>query len=84
MISKGDECYIKLDEKSTGQFFGKCPIDKYPDHSIEPVSDSSRYFVLRLVNEQTGRSASVGIGFVDRSDSFDLNVALQDHFKYDY
>lgn len=38
--------------------------------------------MLKLVNEQTSRNAFVGIGFVDRSDSFDLNVALQDYFKY--
>ncbi|XP_046917438.2 uncharacterized protein LOC124497803 [Dermatophagoides farinae] len=81
LIAKGDDCFIKLDEKSTGQFFGKCPVDKYPGMAIESVSDSSRYFVLRLVNEQTNRTAFVGIGFIDRSDSFDLNVALQDHFK---
>lgn len=30
----------------------------------------------------TGRSAFIGVGFGDRSDSFDLNVALQDHFKW--
>ena len=29
----------------------------------------------------TGRHAFIGIGFADRGDSFDLIVALQDHFK---
>ena len=28
-----------------------------------------------------GRNAFIGIGFADRGDAFDLNVALQDHFK---
>ena len=81
MIAVGKKCFIKLDEKNTGQFFGQCPIESYSSDAVEPVSDSSRYFVLKLVNEDSGRSAFVGIGFIDRSDSFDLNVALQDHFK---
>ena len=42
--------------------------------------DLPRYFVIKIVDDN-GRSAFIGIGFSDRSDSFDLNVALQDHFK---
>lgn len=68
-------------------------MDQYPGPAIETVKDSSRYFVIRLRND-TGQTAFVGCGFADRSDSFDLNVALQvfflfpvkkliqDHFKY--
>lgn len=48
---------------------------------MESVSDSSRYFVIKIKNPNDGRSAFIGIGFEDRSDSFDLNVSLQDHFK---
>ncbi|KAK9871823.1 hypothetical protein WA026_014279 [Henosepilachna vigintioctopunctata] len=81
LISKGDECSIKLEDKTTGELFAKCPIESYPGVSIESVSDSSRYFVLRI-QDDNGRTAFIGVGFGDRSDSFDLNVALQDHFKW--
>lgn len=45
---------------------------KYPSKHIS----SERYLAI------SGRSAYIGLGFGDRSDSFDLNVALQDHFKW--
>ncbi|KAI8437768.1 hypothetical protein MSG28_012001 [Choristoneura fumiferana] len=38
--------------------------------------------VMKLEDKTSGRSAYIGLGFGDRSDSFDLNVALQDHFKW--
>ncbi|CAL4069096.1 unnamed protein product [Meganyctiphanes norvegica] len=81
LVSKKNECIMKLEDKITGELFAKSPIDKYPGLAIESVSDSSRYFVIRL-QEEDGRSAFIGLGFGDRSDSFDLNVALQDHFKW--
>ncbi|XP_076243154.1 NECAP-like protein CG9132 [Calliopsis andreniformis] len=81
LVSQGDLIAIKLEDKVTGELFAKCPIDKYPGIAVEPVTDSSRYFVLRI-QDDNGRSAFIGVGFTDRSDSFDLNVALQDHFKW--
>lgn len=81
MVSKGPALEVKLEDKTTGQLYAKCPIEAYPGVAIESVSDSSRYFVLRI-QDDNGRSAFIGIGFGDRSDSFDMNVALQDHFKW--
>ncbi|XP_045474214.1 NECAP-like protein CG9132 [Harmonia axyridis] len=81
LVSQGDQCSIKLEDKNSGELFAKCPIENYPGVAIEAVSDSSRYFVLRI-QDDNGRTAFIGIGFGDRSDSFDLNVALQDHFKW--
>lgn len=81
VYTKGKDCVLKLEDKVTGELFAKCPIDKYPGIAVESVMDSSRYFVIRLQND-SGRAAFIGIGFADRGDSFDLNVALQDHFKW--
>ncbi|XP_055593460.1 NECAP-like protein CG9132 [Uranotaenia lowii] len=81
MVSKGKTLALKLEDKNSGALFANCPIESYPGVAIESVSDSSRYFVLRI-QDDNGRNAFIGLGFGDRSDSFDLNVALQDHFKW--
>ena len=81
LLAKGTECILKLEDKVSGELFAKCPVDQYPGIAIEAVSDSSRYFVVRI-QDDSGRAAFIGVGFADRSDSFDLNVALQDHFKW--
>ncbi|VDN82274.1 unnamed protein product [Brugia pahangi] len=81
LVAIGNKLELRLEDKVSGQLFAKCPVDEYPGLSIEPVLDSSRYFVVRLKNDN-GQTAFIGLGFADRSDSFDLNVALQGHFKY--
>ncbi|XP_070560551.1 adaptin ear-binding coat-associated protein 2-like isoform X2 [Ptychodera flava] len=81
VVAKGNDCIIKLEDKTSGELFAKCPVDAYPGIAVEAVMDSSRYFVIRLMDEN-GRTAFIGIGFADRGDSFDFNVALQDHFKW--
>jgi adaptin ear-binding coat-associated protein 1/2 len=81
MVLRGTQLSIKLEDKTNGALFANCPVEAYPGVAIESVSDSSRYFVLRI-QDDNGRSAFIGLGFGDRSDSFDMNVALQDHFKW--
>lgn len=81
LVAIGKRLELRLEDKSTGALYAKCPIEAFPGVCIEPVTDSSRYFVIRLKND-AGQTAFVGCGFADRGDSFDLNVALQDHFKY--
>jgi hypothetical protein len=81
ILSKGDKCLIRLEDRNTGAHFATCPIESYPSMAVENVEDSTRYFVIRVQNEN-GQQAFLGLGFSDRSDSFDFNVALQDHFKY--
>ncbi len=81
IVSQGTKCIIKLEDKNSGELFAACPVEEYPSLAVESVSDSARYFVIRI-KDDSGRTAFIGMGFVDRSDSFDFNVALQDHFKY--
>lgn len=76
MVTKGNALMVKLEDKISGQLYANCPIEAYPGVAIESVSDSSRYFVLRIMDD-SGRTAFIGLGFGDRSDSFDMNVALQ-------
>ncbi|ODN06247.1 hypothetical protein Ocin01_00426 [Orchesella cincta] len=80
LVHKGSRCIAKLEDKITGALFAQAPIDEYPGPAVEPVSDSSRYFVLRI-QDDNGRNAFIGCGYADRSQAFDLQVTLQDHFK---
>ncbi|XP_029919921.1 adaptin ear-binding coat-associated protein 1 isoform X2 [Myripristis murdjan] len=81
ITAKGKVAFIKLEDKVSGELFAQAPVHEYPGIAVETVSDSSRYFVLRI-QDDNGRSAFIGVGFGDRGDAFDFNVALQDHFKW--
>jgi hypothetical protein len=69
-------------EDTDGTLFATVPVsNENPEISVEPVADSSRYFVIR-VSDGSGRHAFLGMGFVERNDALDLNITLQDHVKH--
>jgi adaptin ear-binding coat-associated protein 1/2 len=63
-----------------GELFCQCLVKTNGPSAVEPVIDSSRYFVLRI-EDGSGRHAYLGMGFADRGPAFDFNVAIQDHKK---
>lgn len=80
VISKGKECFLRIEDSSSGALYCQAPVTEFPGPQVQPVTDSRRYFVIKVVDSASGRSALIGIGFADGADSFDLSVALQDHF----
>eukprot|EP00727_Mastigamoeba_balamuthi_P006167 m51a1_g217 hypothetical protein (216) ;mRNA; f:37472-38566 len=78
IVERGDMCVIKLINKDNGDTFAECPVSP---GAVEPVTDSSRYFVLRIEDKRNGRHAFIGMGFQERNEAFDFNATLQDHAR---
>ncbi|KAG6597951.1 Adaptin-like protein [Phytophthora cinnamomi] len=71
---------------ATPTLFAQCPLqitrELALDVYVHDCVDSSRYFMLRVEDEQSGRRAFVGIGFPDRTAAFNFKATLQDYAKY--
>ncbi|KAF5380987.1 hypothetical protein D9615_004112 [Tricholomella constricta] len=78
ILEKSKGAAIQFEDGQTGELFARAEYDPTRP-SVEGVLDSSRYFVVRV--EDAGKKAYIGMGFAERSDSFDFNVALQDYTK---
>lgn len=79
VISRGETGCIRLEDPVTGEKFAETPISGDgvgTSGIVQPVTDSSRFFVLKVVED--GNSAFIGIGFDERTQAFDFNVAISD------
>ncbi|KAG6662765.1 hypothetical protein I3843_03G248900 [Carya illinoinensis] len=83
VVSCKARCEIRLEDPASGDLFAACFVlpGQPRESSVETVLDSSRYFVLKIEDGQ-GKHAFVGLGFAERNEAFDFNVALSDHDKY--
>ncbi|KDO60455.1 hypothetical protein CISIN_1g023540mg [Citrus sinensis] len=82
VVSCKDRCEIRLEDPNSGELFAACFVQPgQRENSVETVLDSSRYFVLKI-EDGTGKHAFIGLGFNERNEAFDFNVALSDHEKY--
>lgn len=82
VVSFKERCEIRLEDPNSGELFAACFfLPGQREASVETVLDSSRYFVLKI-EDGRGKHAFVGLGFAERNEAFDFNVALSDHDKY--
>ncbi|KAI3449790.1 hypothetical protein Pfo_006455 [Paulownia fortunei] len=82
VVSCDTRCEIRLEDPNSGELFAACFVNPgQREVAVESVLDSSRYFVLRI-EDGCGKHAFIGLGFNERNEAFDFNVALSDHEKY--
>jgi hypothetical protein len=86
VLAKGDAIMLQLfSAEKPGQLVAACPIalegDQTLEYWVEPVKDSSRYFVVRMVDQKSKKQALLGVGFRDRNPAFEFQEALSHHFR---
>jgi hypothetical protein len=74
VVERGDLTVVLLVDRASGGIFAVCPVQ---DGAVDRCVDSSRYFVLRVEN-QNGRHMYIGMAFNERNDAFDFNTSLED------
>ena len=77
VLVKGKVARIVLDDPNTQSVFAECPLNSR--NAVEPVLDSCRYFVLRVVNGN--RHAFIGMGMKERNEAFDFKLACEEAKK---
>ncbi|XP_073051073.1 uncharacterized protein At1g03900-like [Primulina eburnea] len=82
VVSCKNRCEIRLEDPNSAELFAACFVNPgQREKAVESVLDSSRYFVL-MIEDGGGKHAFIGLGFNERNEAFDFNVALSDHEKY--
>jgi len=79
LVSHGRAAVLQLYDGDYDDLYAECLVETFPGTDIMKVADSSRFYVMKV--REAGKVIHLGLGFAERSDSFALNTALQDHFR---
>ncbi len=75
VIAREANCRINFIDPQ-GNLFATAPVSsRNPKETVEKVTDSGRYFVVRIAAGE--KKASIGVGFADRAESFDFQSVIQ-------
>ena len=82
IVAKGREAVIMLKQRAAPhRTFCLAPIVPGGADCYEKAFDSSRYFVLRIEDPRTKKTASIGIGFNEREQALNFKVSVQDFLE---
>jgi hypothetical protein len=82
IVAKGREAVILLKQRAPPhKTFCMSPIVPGGADCYEKAFDSSRYFVLRIEDARTKKTASIGIGFNEREQALNFKVSVQDFLE---
>ncbi|MEW5301091.1 MAG: hypothetical protein WDW36_003971 [Sanguina aurantia] len=82
LVLSSEDGVVRLLEHPSGVVFAECPLPTDGTSLttvVEPVLDSSRYFVLRVAHRSSNNHAFIGVGFRTRGDSSNFSAALDDY-----
>lgn len=82
MVGSEDLAYIQLQDPASGDMWAECPVSVPLHTCVERVIDSSRYFVIRVVDPESGHHAFIGLGFAERDVAADFYASLVDYQQY--
>ena len=82
MMEGADKCKIQFVNEDNSLFAQTQFQQENYDQFVQRCVDSSRFFAILLINEQTGQKANIGVQFPERNDSFDFIGALDNYVKH--
>ena len=68
---------IVMRNAENGELFAECAVDD--DSSMVDTVDSSRYVVMKIRDEKSGRTALLGMGFKERTAAYDFKTTIRDN-----